>query len=280
MSVDRLRSRLLFSRHSKNGIRSTFAAITGLLVLGMLVVPTRARESPEHRCGVIVVAFVGGIGTAHFPPSVAVPLLHHLESLHYPGVCVKEVSAFCLWCAHRWVKREFAMKIKGPRAELRLEDKPKVVLYGYSLGAPSALYLARQLEKDGIPIELTITVDSKGFTRGTVPRNVKVAANFYESGFLFPLSGKRNICPEDPLATDFLGNIRVDHVGHLRIAGSVPVQELLISTARALANQREGFVTELDDVLRVPNGDNEAGRVYGQFEIPDPASSWIVLGDQ
>jgi hypothetical protein len=271
---------LLFSRHSKNGIRWTLAAIAGLLLPGMLVVPAQTRETPEHRCGVIVVAFVGGIGTAHFPPSVAVPLLHHLESLHYPGVCVKEVSAYCPWCAHRWVRREFAMKIKGPPAELQLQGEPKVVLYGYSLGAPSALHLARQLEKDGIPIELTITVDSKGFTRGTVPRNVKVAANFYESGFLFPAAGKRNMRPEDPLATDFLGNIRVEHVGHLRIAGSTPVRELLINTSRALTNQSEDFAAELDDVLGVLDGDSEAGRVYGQFEIPDPTPPRIVPGDQ
>ena len=172
------------------------------------------------------------------------------------------------------------MKIEGPRAGLQLEDEPKIVLYGYSLGAPSALHLARQLEKDGIPIELTITVDSKGFTSGIFPRNVKVAANFYESGFLFPTTGKRNMRPEDPLATDFLGNIRVEHVGHLRIAGCTPVRELLFSTARALTNQREDFATELDDVLGVLNGDSEAGRTYGQFEIPDPILPRIVPGDQ
>lgn len=172
------------------------------------------------------------------------------------------------------------MKIKGPGAELQLEDEPKVVLYGYSLGAPSALHLARQLEKDGIPIELTITVDSKGFTQGIIPRNVKVAANFYERGFLVPFTGKRNMRPEDPLATDFLGNIRVEHVGHLRIAGSTPVQELLIATARALTNQREGFVTQLDDVLGALDGDREEGRVNWQFEIPDPAPPRIVSGDQ
>ena len=171
--------------------------------------------------------------------------------------------------------------MKGPRAELQLEDEPKVVLYGYSLGAPSALHLARQLEKDGIPIELTITVDSKGFTRGTVPRNVKVAANFYESGFLFPIAGKRNVRPEDPQATDFLGNIRVEHVGHLRIAGSAPVQELLISTARALVNQREGFVTALDDDLGMLDaGKTAASSASGQFEIPDPTPPRIVPGDQ
>jgi hypothetical protein len=227
-------------------LRSTFAVAAGVLLLGMLAPPARAQEGAGRRCNVIVIGFVGGIGTAHFPPSVAAPFLHHLESLR-AGVCVREVSAYCPWCAHRWVKREFAGGAKGPLTQAQLENGPKVVLYGYSLGAPSALYLARRLERDGIPIELALTVDSKGFTQGIVPRNVKVAANFYESGFVAPFAGKRNIRPEDSLATDFLGNIRVGHVEHLRIAGSAPVRQLLFSTVQALADKSKNFAAGLDD---------------------------------
>jgi hypothetical protein len=163
------------------------------------------------------------------------------------------------------------MRTAGLQTEAQLENGPKVVLYGYSLGAPSSLYLARQLEKDGIPIELAISVDSKGFTRGIIPRNVKVAANFYESGFLLPVAGKGNMRPEDPLATNFLGNIRVEHYGHLRIAGSVPVQKLLISTARALANvdRVTGIVrTHEKDPALTPDADREADPVNVPVDIP------------
>jgi hypothetical protein len=131
-----------------------------------------------------------------------------------------------------------------------LESQPRLILYGYSLGAPSALYLARLLGRDGVPIELTITVDSKGFTRGILPRNVKVAANFYEKeSFPFVLSGKSDIRPADPQATDFLGNIRVEHVGHLTIAGSAPVEQLLLRTTRVFVYKGESYAAELDDVI-------------------------------
>jgi hypothetical protein len=45
--------------------------------------------------------------------------------------------------------------------------------------------------------------------------------------------------PEDPLVTDFLGNIRVAHVGHFKIARSAPVRELLLSTVRVLSYTEE-----------------------------------------
>jgi hypothetical protein len=194
-----------------------------------------------------VVGFVGGFGTAHFPPSAAAPLLHHLQSLGYPGVCVKAFSAYCPWCAHRWVKKEFATNNNQPLTEEQIENRPKLIAYGYSLGAPTALFFARQLERDDIPIELALTVDSKGFTQGIIPRNVKTAANFYERQLLPPIFGKRNMRPEDPLATHFLGNIRVEHSGHLRIAGSAPVRELLISTVRTVAYREERMVAGAAD---------------------------------
>jgi hypothetical protein len=210
------------SLHSKRQLGPALAlSVASLLLFAALTIPLRAEGRPDRRCKVVVTAFVGGIGTAHFPPSVAVPLLHHVRALRWPGVCVKQFSAYCPWCAHHWLRRSFTGSRKRPPTEEELESGPRVILYGYSLGAPSALHLARQLERDGISIELTITVDSKGFTQGIVPRNVKIAANFYEKGLVSFVSGKNDIRPEDPQATDFLGNIRLNRVGHLTIAASI-----------------------------------------------------------
>jgi hypothetical protein len=226
------------ARHVRKWLRLEFAAIAAGVLLPVLPLSLHAEEDADHRCNVIVVAFVGGIGTAHFPPSVAVPLVHHLQSLHYPGVCVREFSAYCPGCAHHWVRKQFAGGRRRPLTEEQLKNGPGVILYGYSLGAPSELYVAQKLERDGIPVELAITVDSKGPTRGIIPRNVKIAANFYKVSFFRLTSGKRNMRLEDPGATDFLGNIRVTHVGHLSIAKSAPVEQLLLSTTRTLVDKR------------------------------------------
>lgn len=250
-TVDRLKATLVPNRHNSRGTGALHARLAAsvavcLLLLGVLALPSYAEKAGNRPCKVMVIGFVGGVGSAHIPPSVATPLLHHLQSLGYPGVCVRTFSAYCPWCAHRWVKKEFAAGNKGSLTEEQIEDGPKVIVYGYSLGAPSALYFARQLERDGIPIELAITVDSKGFTRGIVPRNVKVAANFYETQFLPPIFGKRNMRPEDPLVTDFLGNICVAHVGHFKIARSAPVRELLLGTVRMVSDTEEKIAAGTD----------------------------------
>jgi len=255
-AAGKLNLTLLCNPYSSQGTGALHARLAAsvavcLLLSGVLALPSQAEKAGNRACKVMVIGFVGGIGTAHFPPSVAAPLLHHLQSLGYPGVCVKTFSAYCPWCARRWVKKEFAAGSKGRLTEEQIANGPKVIIYGYSLGAPSALYFARQLERDGIPIELAITVDSKGFTRGIIPRNVKVAANFYERQFLLPIFGKRSMQPEDPLATDFLGNIRVAHAGHFKIARSAPVRELLLSTVRAVSYREEKVVAGMDEAAPV-----------------------------
>jgi hypothetical protein len=232
--------------------------------LGALALPARAEQEGDRRCKVLVTAVVGGGGTAHFPPSAAAPLLHRLGSAHVPGVCVRTFSAYCPWCAHRWIKREFSGRSKARPTEEQLENGPGVILYGYSLGGPTVLYVARMLESDGIPVALAVAVDSKGFTRGIFPKNVKVAANFYELQLFRPMSGKRNMSSEDPQATDFLGNIRVAHVEHFEIAGSAPVQGLLLSTIRELASQQNLASSHVDQTGTSSLGGGGAAGVDGQ----------------
>jgi hypothetical protein len=39
-------------------------------------------------------------------------------------------------------------------------QEPRIILFGHSWGASAVVYLARELEQDGIPITLTIQIDS------------------------------------------------------------------------------------------------------------------------
>ncbi len=88
----------------------------------------------------------------------------------------------------------------------------RIVLYGHSWGAFEAITLARQLEKDEIPVLLTIQVDSitKGFgDDSVVPANVAEAANFYQPHSF--LHGENSIHAADPARTKILGNFRFDY---------------------------------------------------------------------
>ena len=97
---------------------------------------------------------------------------------------------------------------------LSVEEKQdaRIILYGHSWGASESITLARQLKKDGIPVLLTIQVDSVskiGQNDVVIPTNVAQAANFYQPSGV--LHGKREIRPADPARTRIIGNFRFDY---------------------------------------------------------------------
>jgi hypothetical protein len=97
---------------------------------------------------------------------------------------------------------------------LTVEEKQnaRIIIYGHSWGASESIYLARTLEKNGIPVLLTLQVDSISRSGGndtTIPANVAQAANFYQSnGFL---RGHHDIRAADASRTRIIGNFRFDY---------------------------------------------------------------------
>ncbi len=88
----------------------------------------------------------------------------------------------------------------------------RVILYGHSWGGSESITLARKLKKDGIPVLLTIQVDSVskiGQNDEIIPTNVAQAANFYQPNGI--VHGEREIRPADPAHTRIIGNFRFDY---------------------------------------------------------------------
>jgi pimeloyl-ACP methyl ester carboxylesterase len=127
------------------------------------------------------------------------------------------------------MRKEFGAHFLKRLTPEQIARGPKVIVYGYSLGAPAALLFSRMLQRDGVSIEMVVTIDSKGFTEGIFPSNVKSAVNFYEQRFFPILFGKRKMRCEDLEKTQFLGNIRIVHAGHLNIPRQPPVREAILS---------------------------------------------------
>ena len=95
--------------------------------------------------------------------------------------------------------------------KLSAEEKQqaRIILYGHSWGASEAVSLARHLGQDGIPVLLTIQVDSvakKGQDDALIPANVAEAVNFYQTdGYL---KGRAKIRAADPARTQIIGNFQ------------------------------------------------------------------------
>jgi hypothetical protein len=85
--------------------------------------------------------------------------------------------------------------------------QPRIILFGHSWGASAVVYVSRELERDGIPVALTVQVDSvkkHGEDDSVIPANVAEAVNFYQPSGI--LHGQRRIIAADPSSTTILGN--------------------------------------------------------------------------
>jgi hypothetical protein len=92
------------------------------------------------------------------------------------------------------------------------KEHARIILYGHSWGASAVIELARELQKQQIPVLLTIQVDSitkRGQDDRVIPANVKRAVNFYQASGM--LHGVPQIVPADPQQTEILGDYRFDY---------------------------------------------------------------------
>lgn len=87
----------------------------------------------------------------------------------------------------------------------------QLILYGQSFGAASAIYLARGLARLGVPVRLTVQVDSVGRRDGVIPSNVARALNLYQRD-PGPIRGQPAIRAQDPARTTILANIPFTYV--------------------------------------------------------------------
>jgi hypothetical protein len=95
------------------------------------------------------------------------------------------------------------------------KQQVKIILYGHSWGASQTLIFARDLQRRGIPVSLTIQIDSvKKFGQDdrTVPANVAKAVNFYQRKGL--TRGQPLIVATDAGRTTILGNFHMKYEDH------------------------------------------------------------------
>jgi len=88
----------------------------------------------------------------------------------------------------------------------------RISIYGHSWGASETVTLARSLGDIGIPVLLTVLVDSvrkRGEDNETIPANVGQAINFYQRNGL--LHGLAQIRAADASRTQILGNVQIDY---------------------------------------------------------------------
>lgn len=188
--------------------------------LAILVPTVAVGSSPEGTPSVrtdhtsfssIVIGFVGGFVRHDNPHHGPVQLAQRIQHDRGKDAYVEVFENRRRSKAHQAILRMLDVNHDG---KLSVDEKARarIVLFGHSWGAASAVLLARDLQRDGIPVLLTVQVDSVAKLwqdDSVIPSNVAEAVNFYQPHGL--IHGRPRITAADPARTQILGNYSSDY---------------------------------------------------------------------
>ena len=186
---------------------TTFAAGMTALAAADGAVVARPPATPSS----IVIGFVGGFVRHDNPHQKSVQLARNIQHTVPKDTYVQVFENRHRKTAYRTIIRQLDRNHDGL---LTADEKTRarIILFGHSWGASAVVLLARELDRAGIPVLLTVQVDSVAKfwqSDGVIPENVAAAVNFYQPYGL--IHGRSQIKAADPSKTQILGNYRFDY---------------------------------------------------------------------
>jgi pimeloyl-ACP methyl ester carboxylesterase len=184
-------------------------------VLAIALAPPAHAEGPSAQNSVapkvIVIGFVGGFVRSDDDRHPEVQIAERLSEEDITGVRA------AVFENARWVNaRNEILHWLDTDGDGRLSEEEKqdahIILYGHSWGGSAVIRLARDLNRRGIPVTMTIQVDSINKLSGhdcLIPPNVGAALNFYQTHGL--AHGCQTLHAVDSSRTRILGSYRFDY---------------------------------------------------------------------
>jgi hypothetical protein len=174
-----------------------------------ILLEARPTIAPPVR-NVIIIGFVGGFVSRNDTKHPEVQFAAYLRD-RYPSIHVDVFGNHYGQKALDDVIRLLDTNHDGVLSSLE-KEQATVIIYGHSWGATETVEFAHKLSEMGIPITLTIQVDTirkPGHKISSIPPNVANAINFYQTKG--PLHGQPEITAADPIHTKILGNIQMTY---------------------------------------------------------------------
>jgi Lipase (class 3) len=191
--------------------------LVGLTALAALL-PSSARAGEAGVVGLknpapsnIVIGFVGGFVHSDNQHHGPVQLAEKIRRISPQGTYVRVFENRRRKLAYQTILHLLDSDHDGILSSQE-RGHARIVLFGHSWGAAAAVLLARDLRQKGVPVALTVQVDSVAKlwqNDSVIPDNVEEAVNFYQTqGFVH---GRREITAANPAKTEILGNYLVDY---------------------------------------------------------------------
>ena len=207
-----------------------------------LITPTPLAEG---EC--LVLGFLGGLEAWNNETQGVRKVALKLRSRHLAGVHVETLESNKRRLALDLIRNAFDRDGDGTLDEQERRSV-RLVLYGMSFGGASAIRLARKLDAMGVPVLLTVQVDSVGRNDATIPRNVAAAANLYQKEGLL-VRGEPVIRAEDPARTTIIGNFLFDYRGKKIDLSLVPWYKKLLRVAHAKVNEDPAVWAKVEEII-------------------------------
>lgn len=187
---------------------------------------------------VLILGFMGGRDKADDPRVGVGRFAHRLREMDLPCVRVVTMENARRGPALKLVRSIFDRNHDG-QIDAGERESTRLILYGQSFGGGAVVKFARQLEATGIPVTLTVQVDAVGRDDEVIPANVAAAANLFQSGGL--VHGPSHIRPEDPRATEIIGNFEFNYRGSTIDLSDVPCHKKIFQKGHVRMD-RDPFV--------------------------------------
>ncbi len=171
----------------------------------------RTPSSESSRPTVIVVGFTGGFVRRDDDRHPEVQMIERLSEEDIPGVHATVYENRRRGKVYKMVLHWLDANGDGHLSAAEKRNA-RVILFGHSWGGSAAIKLARELNRHGIPVLMTIQVDSINKIWGddcVIPPNVGEAINFYQTRGI--VHGCRSLRAADPSRTRILGDYRYEY---------------------------------------------------------------------
>ena len=234
----------------------SFAVLAALLCAAALALPLSAQRMKDFTAptplppgSTLVIGFLGGVEQWNVDKHRVRKLALDLRDKNLPGVYVETVENHHRARAIALIKHALDQNGDG-RLDPAERDSVRIILYGHSMGGAAVVKAARELEKIGVPVELTVQIDSVGFSDAVIPPNVSRAANLYQNEGTV-IHGRPEIRAEEPAKTEILGNFRYTYRGRQVDTSDLPLYHKVFHSVHmkmerdpAVWSQVESFILD------------------------------------
>lgn len=198
----------------------------------------------------IVIGFVGGFVKGDNMVHSEVQLAAELRAAYPSGVYAEAFENHHREKAYEQIVRLLDTNHDGTLTAQE-KQRARIVIYGHSWGGSETLALARELGRDGIPVLLTVQIDSVsklGENDRLVPANVGEAVNFYQHRGL--IRSQARIEAVNPERTKVLGNILLDYKGQRLTCDNYPWWDRYIVKAHTQIECDPKVWNRVDSLIR------------------------------